>query len=290
MLERALKVLQRARTWNDGSRSQAEIAANISFLEWRIGKLDRSATMTALHRELIRCEYKSVGIARMLASLLSHPTDLPQLEALYQGLAEVNDDEKLLSIQSMIAFLRRDFAAATEFAEAWASAEPFNADAAQMLTFLLADYYGDYRRAAKVGVAALGRVPNSWMLANNVSYTLALDGRIDEAKRFLPPSTVNPYIVATAALIEFLSGNTDRGVSGYERAAALAEASGDDQLARLIRLRAFVLMRGQSLSFEEARSIGDEPEGSDPRITLIWRQADRLGVEWPFKNTGRLAD
>jgi tetratricopeptide (TPR) repeat protein len=277
---RALTELRRARDtlrWEATSTVRCELAANIAVLEWRSGSRPRTSAIDAVRKELLRCEYRSIGIARMLAGLFARASEAAQLETVYAGLVALYDPSTLIAVAAQIAFLRRDFKTALKLAKQWAEVEPFSTDAAQTVTFLLADFAADFSGAAEFGLGALRRNPNSAMLKNNVAYALAMSGRPQEARNLLPPGE-NPYYSATKALVEFKLGNRDAGVAGYRHALEQAVRDGDQTLAALIAARAWlVLAEPTSLSWVET-----PPElEDDPRSALITVQMTQAGQRWP---------
>jgi len=284
---RALTELRRARDtlrWEATATARCELAANIAVLEWRSGSRARTSAIDAVRKELLRCEYKSIGIARMLANLFLRASEAAQLEAVYAGLAAKYDPAALYPIATQMAFLHRDFKAALELANHWVKAEPFSADAAQTVTFLLADFVGDYAAAARFGLAAVQRNPNSEMLKNNVAYALAMAGRPLEARNLLPEGD-NSYYSATAALVEFKLGNRDAGVAGYRQALQQAVRDGDPILAALIAARAcLVLAEPSSLAWVQSPPAELD---DDPRSALIAAQMSEAGQHWVSRPVGR---
>jgi Flp pilus assembly protein TadD len=284
-IDGALKELRRTHgetRWKASPTARAEFAANIAFLEWKVGKTQRVAAIEAIRKELLRCDYKSLGIARMLASLFSKASEASQLETVYEGLAKEYPASRLRGIRCKIEFLKQNFSSALDAAESWLEEEPFNVDAATLLTYLLSDFANEFGRAADVGRVVLRRVPAAWMLANNIAYALAMDGRLEEAAEVLPRQVDSPFIIATDALIKFLSGDAESGTSGYQQAANLAKESGDSGLAALVGLRAYILLRDSNILPEKHDALDDDWAG-DPRVELMHQQALKRGLAWPLK-------
>lgn len=276
-----LKKVRASDRSDPGDAERAEVSANIAYLEFRIGKRERHSTLEVLRRELMRCGYRSVGIARLLAAVTTKVSEAAQLETVIKGLTQARPNDKLIGIRAQLAFLRCDFDAAIDLCRDWRFDEPFNPDPVQLETFLLADFRADYSGSAAVGLDFLRRVPQAWMVANNVAYALARDGQPERAKAVLQPRESNAYVRATQALIDAAFGYRELACKGYAEAATIALRDGDSDLAILLALRAYLALDDQTLIGEVSIENLDSDE---PKHVLMKGEARRKNIRWPFQN------
>jgi tetratricopeptide (TPR) repeat protein len=259
---------------------RAELSSNIAVMEWRLGKRSREDTLALLGRELVRSEYASLGVARMLAGLSKSARDAGTLEGVLTRMQEAHPRSGLWDLKMKIPYLRGRFDEAIEQAYLWERNDPLDESPPTVLTVLLADHRGEYRDAAEHGEAALRRVPASVILANNVAYAWALAGRPDLARKRLPvvhgDLQEKPYLVATEALIELADGNLSAGISGYERAAELLAEAGDQELATFARLRGVVAAAQLGYVTFSDETFGSLESRNDPQYVLLRETIARL--------------
>jgi tetratricopeptide (TPR) repeat protein len=255
----ALDLLRRARTSRAARiatpMEQAELSSNIAFLEFRLGTKDRKATARHIHRQLVATSHGSIGIARLLSRMLTRHSEASLLEAVYEALRRVHQPETLYDIEARLAMLRGDYDHAIDAATSWWACDPFSQQAPTLVTYLYSEVRGDYEKTVEVGIDALKRFPKASVLANNVSFALAMLGRVSEARAFLPKASSATCVRATAGFIELMAGRTDLGLSLYRDAAKLAEERGDREGAALVRYRLRLLT-----ALEEGVEAGDLPQ------------------------------
>jgi tetratricopeptide (TPR) repeat protein len=246
-------------------------------MEWRLGKRSTDITVEAIRKELLRCDYQSLDIGRMLARLLRDLSKLSQVEILYKGLSSVHPLSALYEIESQIAFMRGEFGKALSLAKRWAREEPFDPAAAVDVTYLLAEVERRYEEAARFGEAALRRVPSSAMLVNNVAFGWAMAGNFERAMKLLTIAPDTPYTCATRGLVKLAQGDIAGGTEDYERAAALAKATGGEDLARFIRLRRVIALHELGYAQEDPQPLlADLDDSTDPVVLVLRRQVRQL--------------
>jgi tetratricopeptide (TPR) repeat protein len=254
----ALQELSRARSsqagWSAAPTERAELASNIAYLEYKLGKRDRNETCQLLHKQLVKTGHRSLAIAGSLADLMTSTRDARRLAAVYEALERVHSREALFGLATHLAFLECRFDDALKLADEWSTTDPLSEPALTYLTWLTAEVAHDFEKATAIGVAALRKIPSSTGIANNVAYAYALDGRPDLARRYVRLTLPGPVRCATEGLISLVAGNVDEGLQAYENGAQMAEQRGDAALAALIRYRAARL----------SSSIAGEPDPAPP--------------------------
>jgi tetratricopeptide (TPR) repeat protein len=104
---------------------------------------------------------------------------------------------------------------------------------------LLTDAKENPEKAIPVLRDAIGKFPDSRLLANNLAYTLLMAGQTDEARRVLESGAAMPVadpiaeavLHATWGLLHMAEGDVQEGVRGYDLAAASATEIGNESLA-----------------------------------------------------------
>lgn len=263
------------------ARKRAEILADTAFMEWRLGKRSTDDAVEAIRKELLRCDYESLDIGRMLARLLTKLSKLTQLETLYRGLSKAHPRSALFELESQLAFMRGEFGKSLSAAKRWAREDPFDPAAAVTVTYLLAEVEGKYEESAQFGEEALRRVPSSMMLKNNTAFAWALAGAPERAMRYLARIQESPYTLATRGLVKLSRGDLDGGTADYEMAAKLAESKGSPELATLIRLRrAIALLEfGAGVDQDPRRLLEDLAESDDPVVLVFRRQVRQFTAQ-----------
>jgi tetratricopeptide (TPR) repeat protein len=253
---------------------EAELTANIAFMEWRLDKRSKELTQQILREELVKSDFQSLGIGRMLASLLDGVSTLEALKKLRSALSEFHNSLSLLSIDAQIAFLNGNSEEALAISHLWAKEEPFNSGPATAITHLLCEAREEYSQAAEIGQRALRRIPSAGMLRNNVAFALAMSGRPDEAKRVLRDAIdvdrleELPYVVATRGVICLAEGDIEGGLQGYRRAASMADS---EDLATMILLRRDLAMLelGLTPDFKDMLAVADQLRRTDNGSALV---------------------
>ena len=254
-------------------RKRAEILANTAFMEWRLGKRSTENAVESIRKELLRCNFESLDIGRMLARLLTGISQLSQLETLYKGLADVHPRHALYELEAQLAFGRGEFGKALVAAKRWSREEPFDPAAAVTVTYLLSEVDGKYEESARFGEDALKRVPSSALLRNNVAFGWAMAGKPQRAMRLLSGVSEVPYTLATRGLVKLSMGDIAGGSADYERAASIAEKEKGAELATLIRLRrVLALLELGYEADEDPRHLVEELNESDNPIAIVVRR------------------
>jgi tetratricopeptide (TPR) repeat protein len=284
--EQAHRTLRRIRTglWAHLSESQqAELTANLAFLGWMIEKHSKREAATEILRELKRVDYSTPRLAEMLPPLLDRFSDAKTLREVMVSTLRANPDKPLRFLDMNLAVLEKRFAEATALSVAWVEDEPLNSAPAVAATFLLADVAGDPEAAIELGLKALRRMPAAKSLANNVAYSLALAGRAEEAKRFVPEDH-SPQSAATAGLVALCLGDRKRAIECYGRAFSRAARTNDSDLEALVALNAMMAVRcfGGDLTDEDLGVPALTPSeawADQPRFEITFKRLERMGIE-----------
>lgn len=235
----AERELRRASTsqagWAADPIERLELKANIAALQGLQGKLAPIAVRTTIFECLEGTGYQSLSLGRMLAPMFGRVSDRESLAGIYEKLSRLHPAEELLPLAARTAFLGLELEKATELAEAWMASDPFDVEAASMVTYLLIEVKGDAEAAARIGRTMLRRYPHAWLLANNTAYALVLLDQCKEAQKLLAGFEENSIAIATKALAEVRSGNIEQGLELYKTAATAAQEAGYLDMADLIR-------------------------------------------------------
>lgn len=140
--------------------------------------------------------------------------------------------------QSMYKYFSDDYAAALEQAELWLLDTPFSVRAVthgSEIAYMHLKKYGVAEQILKIGLQAH---PKDATIINNLAYTYALDGKLDEAEKQLDKlgkmsnSDVSKHTkvcyIATKGLVAYRRKNLDEGRLQYTRALQLAKEYGID--------------------------------------------------------------
>jgi tetratricopeptide (TPR) repeat protein len=286
--KKAERTLRRIRTglWAHLSvPQQAELTANMAFLGWMLEKRSKKEAAIEILRELERVEYSTPRLAEMLPPLLDRFSDAKTLRKVLVSTLRANPGKKLRFLDVNLAVLERRFNEAIELSVAWVKDEPLNSTPAVAATYLLADVAGDLEAASEIGLQALRRMPAAKMLANNVAYALALAGRAEEARRWVPEDH-SPQSAATAGLVAMRLGDRKQAVKCYRRALSRAAKTNDPDLVALVALNAKMAVHcfGGDLTEDDlgvpAVELSDA-WGDQARFEIIRRKLDRMGIELP---------
>jgi tetratricopeptide (TPR) repeat protein len=288
-VEGAQKVLRRARTstlWISAPRDRrSELEANLAVLRWRRGDLTREDAKKVVLDQLEREEFANLAVVALLPWFFYRTDQVDELETLLRRLHLKHPRESFASLRLRLKLLEGHFEEAVVIAVDWASEAPFSSNAAAMAVYLLTEVDGDIDRAFALGLDALKRHPAADGLRNNVSYALAVSGRLDDAVRLLPRSVEHSvHLTATRALIDVLRGNVDAGLRGYELAHQMAIGQGNQDLAEMVLLnRALAILRARASAELIALPVPIEIElpntwTTNPTLVLLKGLADQEGI------------
>jgi tetratricopeptide (TPR) repeat protein len=245
----SLRELRRARSshayWASADE-RAEIAADVAYLEFRVGKRTRAEALKALHEQLVKTSHQSLGVANLMSLLTWKTSDAKSFEAVYQALRRVHAADEVLNLEAHLCMLRANYERAADLSAEWAQRCPFDEAAVVNAVYLLADGKNDFVRAAELGVGGLRRFPGSALLANDVAYAFAMAGDLQRARKYLPRQDCLPEVKATRGLISFLAGQQEEGLRQYDEAAEMAKAAGNDRNARAVLYRRDLLQAAAS--------------------------------------------
>lgn len=274
----ALRELQRRRVRadNDGIEGTdlAELDSNLSYLEYKCGRRTKKDAASRIHHALVQTGHTSLGITYLLASLITEASEVKKLSAVREAVLRVHAEDEILPLSAQLALLEERYDDAVAIGRRWTEREPLNAAAFTFVTFLLSCALRDHAGAARFGLQYLRRFPRAIVLANDVSYSLAMSGDLMAARRVLPPGDASPLVIATRGLISVLSGDVETGIQQYRAAAVRAEVERDTFLAALIRYRADLLLASLSDSPDD---LPDPPaEFRNSPGFLLQRRAAKL--------------
>jgi tetratricopeptide (TPR) repeat protein len=291
-LKDARRALRRARTslWAHLSeQEQAELVANVAFVDWRTEKRTKAEAIEQILDELKRIDYASVRIVEMLPTLLDRFSEAELFKRLLARTHQAHAEDPLYSLEMHAAVLEHRFEDATEISIAWAKSAPLTPAAASAATYLLTDAVGDPARAVEIGLPAARRMPGARALNNNVAYALALLGNPSQGRRLVPDDTL-PQTTATRALIALRLGAEDEAVDLYQQAFSRAKRSGDSDLPALVSMYAETAIqlfakRVQTEDLKFPKLQTSEGWADQPRFEIAFRILDRAGVENPALGT-----
>jgi hypothetical protein len=259
------------------------LAANLGFLEWRLGRRSRAEARKVVIDELERSNFEALPISELLPMLVNEPTEAGELARIIEGLSERHPEEGLYNLRTKYAFLREDFDEAVSIALQWADDEVLNPYAAGTAVYLLTDVSGDFDAASELGRRALRRTGRTRQLVNNTAYALALAGKLEDARNLLPDPGDSVFLTATHALIDILSGHINEGVAGYDRAEELASRDSTlrADLPELVRInKQLALWRAWKRGLIDVAVELKLPEDwkSRPEVALMALRAEREGL------------
>jgi tetratricopeptide (TPR) repeat protein len=268
----ALREMQAAKaesSWRADSVERAELAANITFLEWKAKRRSRTSAIESLERELERIEFRSLKIARMLAAALDHLSDAERLRRIYTELLKSNPRQTLAAIEMRLHMLEKSWDKALDVALEKLKSDPLDPGPVITATFVLSEVRRDHAEALRLGEEAMRRLPGVGPLANNVAYAAAQAGDADKARFYLLRANISPLTTATQGLIALTRGDLHEGLALYDQAAKEAAKGGDKELAALILLRKEVAAAQNGLpTVEPVGSFSEDVKDSVEYVLL----------------------
>jgi tetratricopeptide (TPR) repeat protein len=184
---------------------------------------------------------------RLFEISLEDPNDNVLAQAAWAARATqvVNVDPANLNVpfsfeaRARINFRNRNFRESLRESEAWFNDQRFSVGAAAYTSYVAAVVLAQHEQAITVLKEALVANPDDWTLRNNLAFSLASLGRVEEAKEeFRPLTEENDSAprrgvwLATSGLLEFRSGYPAKGQQLYNEAIDVFEKE------RLTTLRA----------------------------------------------------
>jgi tetratricopeptide (TPR) repeat protein len=156
---------------------------------------------------------------------------------------------------------RSQWSEAVAAAEHWQNDQPFASDPAMYLSYLASVGLEDYETAERAAQRGLVANPQNPTLANNLAFSLANLGKLEEARNTLeriPISMLDRHDVsvrqATAGLIAFRSGKLNEGRTLYR--SALVDGRGDLSPEQLALAYAYWFREEARAETADAPSIG----------------------------------
>ncbi|MCF4122195.1 hypothetical protein L1785_14540 [Antribacter sp. KLBMP9083] len=273
--DRARWVLNRAERWSDPWIVSADIAvatilgdAPRSFMR-RAGRL-LDGSHAARDTSELACGLASLEFSsgnrksgrRLITLGLENPTENAVAQAEFEAQRSAFElPESMVEVpgsheaQALDLLDRGEWEPAASAAQKWQADQLFDPDAAMHLSYLASVGLEDFetsRRAAQSGLIAN---PDNAILWNNAAFAAANLGELAEATTLLerarqllvlaPGDDVS--FTATQGLIEFRSGNIDRGRAAYRQA---VESAQGHKLTSLAALAAAYWLQEESLANE----------------------------------------
>jgi Flp pilus assembly protein TadD len=269
--ERELHLAERERAvWAADAIGRGTLKANLVAIRQARSRISTKEAFLKVRAIVEQLEYKDLGIARLLPFWMLSTRQAPDAQEILHELSLRHPSNQLGAFRTHASFLRLDFEAAISEARRWTADEPFDPSAVIMLTYLLIETQDAPDEAARIGKAALQRMPSDKVIRNNLAYALVLLNQLEEATRVLGPlkNGNEPLCLATAGLIQIRLGRIDDGLAMYERAAVIAERANAADLADLIRQRGAIEagLAGRVIAFD-IHSIAAKHD-TDPRFLL----------------------
>lgn len=207
----------------------------------RFSKLDLSELAAAIASEEAASGSVKNAVRRM-RSALEEPTDntLAQGEWFSHHVSHLGDlgqtatkVPRAFEASASISLYRSKWQDALDAARRWGEDEPYSSRPAMLASFVSGMILEDHYRSIEALEAALRSNPSDAGLLNNLAFSYASIGRIEDARARI--STVpteglsNSLLIATEAtrgLIAFRSGLEDQGLRGYTDAIERARREG----------------------------------------------------------------
>lgn len=188
---------------------------------------------------------KTKAARRLFRQALVEPTEnaVAQAEWAARHLHLFDFDHELLKnprtfeANAWAAYVNASWEEALVHARSWLSDEPFSGRAAGMGSALAAVALENFDEAITIAKQGVLTDPNDELLRNNLVFTLAEAGRLEEARvehqrlRFASlGKTARVMWLANGGLLEYRAGQVEVGRELYERAIALAREQGNRDL------------------------------------------------------------
>lgn len=132
--------------------------------------------------------------------------------------------------KARLFFQRKDWDRALRESQSWFNDQRFSVDAAIFASYIAAVLLARHDEAISILEAAQLANPDSWILKNNLAFSLASTNRIEDAEKSfadVPPDDPEPsnqgVWLATSGLLQFRQGNISDGKRLYDEAIALFE-------------------------------------------------------------------
>lgn len=272
-----LKDLRLNRVWRDVSDvDRAELDADILLLTSRAEGRPARSVVPDLLRLLEEVQFGSLGIARVVVGSLDRLADAATIRTVYEEM-ESRSVPALNSIETRLAMSELRFDDALEAAKRWQRSDPFDVLAAAIQSYLYSEYTMDYDKAAEVARRGLRTNPGNELLENNLTYALICANRLEEAARAMPKTVDHPSTAATEGLLALKRGRIDEGIAWYDRAAEMAVAQGEAELAIAVLQRKTVALAECNVDVELDVSSVDDASHETAASFLMRRRLEQLG-------------
>lgn len=180
----------------------------------------------------------------------------------------------------------------------WCLDQPFSIEATSWGSYIASIILSDYRKAIQIAEIGLMANPQSWLLKNNLAFSLAKNGQADSAAKILknclhPKDDDNAIatLLATRGLVSYRQGDLASGRAFYEQGIQIF-ANNEDYRSIFIALTIWVIeeIKNGSKNIESmieeikdiARKIPKLPE-AQALLSKIDSQLN-IGGEVPYPN------
>jgi tetratricopeptide (TPR) repeat protein len=243
--------------WAASPAERATLKANLIAVQQAQGKLTASSAYSQVLTLVRQQNFEDVRVARLLLGWLHSTKQSDAAEQLLLELSRRHPPQLLGAFRTQLYYLREDFRQSIIEARQW-------------VLDLLIEVDDAVSEAVQIGRSALNRMPGEVTIRNNVAYGLALLGDLEGARKLLnsPRSNDHPLIMATRGFVEIQTGNIEKGILTYSRAAEQADGLKMHDVAELIRERSRIeaAIAGDGTVLAELISVAAHED--DPRFRL----------------------
>lgn len=225
---RALTLLDRAvrLARDEGDQTgEATIAANLLAIRFDVGRIPFTEFASGSATLLTRFPENDVVVVNF-ARTRTRRSHAKSVREAAERVSAHTTLARSAYLNHIVAFLEGDNEQAGRTAVEWFEAEPTDPNAAAAALGGLGVGLERWDEAEKIADYALGQLPPTTGLTNNISYVLAMTGRADEAIKLLEPAARADggfVLRATLGLCYLAAGDLDTGMRLYREAAAHAE-------------------------------------------------------------------
>jgi len=310
--ERAFEILNRApRIHSDPWVMAASLAVSSilkkSTRQFKSAKILQAADLSPFHLSELRAALATVEIEagnakggrKFLSAALKEPTENVVAQAWWaqEAISFPSPTEFIGVPHGFEADTKANISVAQwelacESCKAWFSDEPFSSRPAVSLTFIHAVAFDEHEKAIEAAKTALIANPDDSLLLNNLAFSLASTGGLEEARVIASNSlllagdeaaAIAP--TATMGLIEFRSGNPTAGREYYKAAGEIAvkhKAKREESIVYFYRYREERLLNLPSAPASLQKALELAGKITEPSLLLV----KDIVVNGPKSRTG----
>lgn len=186
-----------------------ELASALGTLEEKNG--NTKASKKLIKNSLVQPTENAVAQAQWLQEKLHFELDISKFSA-----------KNMHEAKSMADFKNKEYVLALNEAKNWQVYQPFSLSPAIWASYIASTALDDHEQAIEILTNAKKISDSNSVLNNNLIFSYASSGKIDEAEKILTEVSKteqeDPNILATRGLILFRKGNASAGRTLYEKA------------------------------------------------------------------------